>query len=184
MTTTAVAATYVASRSSTAVSLGIGYSALYSGGLLLAERAGVEAEQQSQKSGNIIYSAHGLLSQPDSPAEPTAELVTTVLRDISAAAAVCSGAAVVVVEGFTLEWLYRATPAAGLPGRHGDFTMVLLGLLGGLLAVSIKSVVNASALILVSFALLRHVSTSIRRAAYECQAPHAGFEKELFSHSR
>lgn len=102
LSTSGVAAIYASSGSNTALSIGLSYAILTSLALVLVGRARAESQHGAQNGGStVIYSANGFLSQPDKPSLSASDITISVIRDVSAAAAVGTGVAALALESFS-----------------------------------------------------------------------------------
>ncbi|KAK4541698.1 hypothetical protein LTR36_007407 [Oleoguttula mirabilis] len=97
LSASAVVAIYASSSSNTVISLGLSYAVMFALALLLVERARAEA-RQTQTGGSVIYSANGFLAQPDKAALSAEDTTIAVIRDVSAAAAIGTGIAALILE--------------------------------------------------------------------------------------
>ena len=98
LTLAAVTASFAASGSNATIALGLSYAIVTALAFLLIERAYREALHGRQNGGSIIYSANGLLSQPQGNAGFGPEATTSVLRDVALAAALATGVAALSME--------------------------------------------------------------------------------------
>ena len=115
MTCSAVVAIFVAAGSNATIALGLSYAIVTALAFLLANKANTEARHARQNGGStVIYSAHGLLTQPDgarSTGTSGTDTKAAVIRDVAAASALATGIAALSFEDFTFGGVgYRGVP--------------------------------------------------------------------------
>jgi len=167
LTCSAVVAVYVSSGSNTVVSLGLSSAVLASLTFLLVERAIVEARQQN--GGSVIYSANGLLTQPDMPVSTNAEPVIAVMRDVSAAAAIGSGVAALTMESLSFGGLAYYGVVGQAMGNHWMLGQAVLNVAYGLSMAVVHMAMDALLLIMVSDRLQRLCSPTSQQCSGHLQ---------------
>lgn len=155
----AVTAVWRGTGSNATLSLGLS-SAVFTGlALRLVELAQKEALEQTHQNGSVIYSASGFLAQPAEPksaGSEEGEVTIRVVRDVSAAAAVGTGVASLLMEGWRFgslvgigTWEHRASERVFGLGE-GFLTVtwacVMVGMHTGMLG-SLLLMVSESALL-------------------------------------
>jgi hypothetical protein len=172
-----VAAVYATSGSSVALSLGLSYATLTGLALVLIERARVEAQHQGHQGGSVIYSANGLLSAPEKSGFGR-EGMMVVIRDVAAAAAIGTGIAALMLEGFS----YGELSVWGVLGEKDELNfgrLLVKALLGAALVIA-HIIMDGSLLVMVSHKVLNVDHECHRCDTADAPALRMFFPNQLF----
>lgn len=149
LTAAAVVAVYDSSGTNTVISLGLSYATLFALALLVTERASAEA-RESHSGGSVIYSANGFLSQPDKPASSPEDASLSVIRDVSAAAALGTLLAALTLESFTFGGVEYYGLIDQAFGSQWVFWQAILSVLYWVFMVGVHMAMYATFLLMVS----------------------------------
>jgi len=154
LTASAVVAVYTSSGSNTVLALGLSYATLFAVALLLVERASSAATQNGGVGGggggSVVYSANGFLVQPDKPSLSARDTTISVIRDVSAAAAVGTGVAALIMENFSFGGLAYWGLLGQAMGDHWVFRQAILSVAYGVGMVAVHMVAVGAMLVMVS----------------------------------
>lgn len=144
-----VAALYASAGSNTSIALGLSYAIVCALALFLVERAKLEAQRSQESSSSVIYSANGLLAQPTRAEKGQASALTSVIRDVSAATALCTALAAVTMETLRFGGLAYPGVLGQVFGGQWAMWQSILGLLSGFGIVVVHVVMDGTLLLTV-----------------------------------
>ena len=171
LTASAVAATSISVGSNSALTIGLSYALLGAVALLLIQRAKGYATYGGQLGGAVIYSANGLLSQPEeSTTQGSHGINLALIRDVSGAAAFFTGLAAITLEGISFGDQAYLQVVGHLPrGDVSPLRVALLNILYPAVMVVVHAAMDSALLLTVSaflyFAMIDYIGWGDRRSS-------------------
>jgi len=161
MTASAIAATYVSSGSNAVLSIGLSHALLGAVALRLVQSARSEVYYPTLKGGSVIHSTNGLLTQPESLDSSKHNLTMATIRDTSAAAAVGTAMAALVLERLSFGGLAYWGLIGQAMGDRWVLGQAVLGVVYGLSMTAVHIIMLSSLLIMVSLFLAIRILSMI-----------------------
>jgi len=153
LTASAIAATYASSGSNAVLSIGLSHAILSAVALRLIQSVRSEGHRPTLNGGSVIHSTNGLLTQLESPDSSKHNLTMATIRDTSAAAAVGTAMAALVLEKLSFGGLAYWGLIGQAMGDRWVLGQAILSVVYGLSMVTVHIIMLSSLLIMVSLFL-------------------------------